>query len=262
MKVRRLRIFLVSSVAVMAQFAAPSISVAQVSAASQRPTPPVILSVVADNPYAARANLTVTFENTFDPTRIRATHVYARYTFADGITRNRTCTVKGESTSCVIKNVPRPTGSNAKLAISISARTTIYRFTVGTGAASVRYYGTSSSSEIFPFELDAGIVPSVNALIPSEVSRGRRAIEARFTLPVPATGEVDANAKIKVTFLKVGTKNARSCLTLASDQKCTVTLYEGISYLVTATSYPGSGRKGASSIPFEWTVGPAGYPSS
>jgi hypothetical protein len=246
----------------MAQFAAPSISVAQVSAASQRPTPPVILSVVADNPYAARANLTVTFENTFDPTRIRGTKVYARYTLADGRKQTRTCTAKVDGNSCVLKSVPRPTGSNVKLAISISARTTINRFTAGTGAALIRYGGTSSYSEIFPLELDARIVPSVNALIPSEVSRGRRAIEARFTLPVPATGEVDPNAKVKVTFVRVDIRHSYSCLSLASSQKCTVTLREGISYLVTTTTYSGKGRKGASSIPFEWTVGPAGYPSS
>ena len=90
MKARSLRIFLVSSVAVLAQFVTPSIGMAQVGAASQRPTPPVVISVVADNPYATRANLTVTFENTFDPTRVRGTKVYARYTFADGIKRYRT----------------------------------------------------------------------------------------------------------------------------------------------------------------------------
>ena len=248
-----------SSVAVLAQFVAPSIGMAQVGAVSQLPTPPVVISVVADNPYAARANLTVTFENTFDSTRIRGTKVYARYTLADGIKRNRTCTAKADGNSCVIKNVPRPTSLNVKLAVNISARTTINRFTVGTGAASVRYYGTSSYSEIFPFELDAPIGPSVNALTPSEVSRGARTIEARFTLPAPTTGEVDPSTKVKVTFVKAGTKNARSCSALASDQKCTVTLREGISYLVTATTYSGSGRKGASSIPFEWTVGSTSY---
>lgn len=248
-----------SSVAILAQFVTPGIGMAQVGAASQRPTPPVVISVVADNPYATRANLTVTFENTFDRTRIRGTKVYARYTFADGITRNKTCTAKADGNSCVIKNVPRPMASNPKLAISISALTTINPFTVETGSERVRYYGNSRYSEIFPFELDTLIVPSINAMTPSQASRRARTIETRFTLPVPATGEVDANAKVKVTFVKVGTNTARSCSALASDQKCSIILQDGVSYVVKATSYFGSGRKGVTSTPITWTVGATPY---
>lgn len=260
MRFKSINGFTITSIALFSQIFTPAHAIGYAPSTTQRPTPPVIINVVADRPFSYKSNLTINFEHTFDPSRVRGTKVYVRWTGADGVNKSRTCSVTGASNTCVIKNFSRPAGAVSTLPLSITARMTINTFTVVSGSTSTRYAGTSRYSNPFVYNLEAAIKSSVESLTPGKLSAGKRRVQATFTIPGSVVGSDDSVDDVKIQFTKVGEVGSnQSCIASIETKRCFVRVSEGITYKVTSTTYLADGIRGTTSAPIMWTVGSTPY---